>query len=116
MAVSPIKSIGIIGLKSELEKVIDICGGSGVFQPDDPLNFYSDTRGFSPVTDRNPYTEPLADFTETLSAAGITPQIVDASDLIDSDEQILDRVKAMDGELERLVVNKADLDQRIDQC
>ncbi len=116
MAVSPIKSVGIIGLKSELEKVINVCGSSGVFQPDDPLNFYSDTRGFSPVTDRNPYTEPLADFTETLSAAGITPQIVDASDLIDSDEQILDRVKAMDGELERLVVNKADLDQRIDQC
>ena len=67
MAVSPIKSIGIIGLRSELEKVINICGSSGEFHPDDPLNFYSDTRGFMPVTDKNPYTEPLAEFTETLN-------------------------------------------------
>ena len=56
MAVSPIKSIGIIGLRSELDKVINICGRSGEFQPDDPLNFYSDTRGFMPVTDKNPYS------------------------------------------------------------
>ncbi len=116
MAVSPIKSIGIIGLKSELEKVIDICGSSGVFQPDDPLNFYSDTRGFTAVTDRNPYTEPLSDFTETLGVAGITPRLVDVSDMTDSSEQILDRVRSMDSELTRLIADKAELDQKIDQC
>lgn len=116
MAVSPIKSIGIIGLRSELDKVITICGESGEFHPDDPLNFYSDTRGFMPVTDKNPYTEPLADFTETLKTAGISPEYVDVKDIIDSNEQVLDRIKQMNSELERLIVQRADLDQRIDQC
>lgn len=116
MAVSPIKSIGIIGLKSELDKVINVCGNSGEFQPDDPLNFYSDTKGFVPVQDKNPYTEPLSDFSETLKAAGITPEIVDVHDLIDSNEQVLDRVEAMDKELTRLISTTTDLNQRIDQC
>lgn len=116
MAVSPIKSIGIIGLKSELDRVVNICGRSGVFQPDDPLNFYSDTRGFVPVSDKNPYTEPLSDFTETLKVAGITPDIVDVHDLIESNEQVVDRVESMEQELAKLIAEKADLNQRIDQC
>lgn len=116
MAVSPIKSIGIIGLRSELDKVINICGRSGEFQPDDPLNFYSDTRGFMPVTDKNPYSEPLSDFTETLNLAGIKPEIIDVRDVIDSNEQVLDRIESMNRELERLIATRADLNQRIDQC
>ncbi|MGN1112824.1 MAG: V-type ATP synthase subunit I [Acutalibacteraceae bacterium] len=116
MAVSPIKSIGIIGLRSELDKVINICGSSGSFHPDDPLNFYSDTRGFMPVTDKNPYTEPLAEFTETMNIAGIEPEYVDIHDLIDSNEQVIDRVEALNSELERLIAQKAELNQRIDQC
>lgn len=116
MAVSPIKSIGIIGLRSELDKVINICGSSGCFHPDDPLNFYSDTRGFIPVTDKNPYTEPLAEFTETLNIAGIEPEYVDIHDVIDSNEQVIDRVEALNSELERLIAQKAELNQRIDQC
>lgn len=116
MAVSPIKSIGIIGLRSELDKVINICGRSGEFQPDDPLNFYSDTRGFMPVTDKNPYSEPLSDFTETLNLAGIKPDIIDVRDVIDSNEQVLDRIESMNRELERLIATRADLNQRIDQC
>lgn len=116
MAVSPIKSIGIIGLRSELDKVINICGRSGEFQPDDPLNFYSDTRGFMPVTDKNPYSEPLSDFTETLNLAGIKPDIIDVRDFIDSNEQVLDRIESMNRELERLIATRADLNQRIDQC
>ncbi len=98
MAVSPIKSIGIIGLKSELDKVINICGDSGVFQPDDPTNFYSDTRGFVPVTDKNPYTEPLSDFTETLKMAGIKPQLLDIA-VNGNEKQVISRAKALDAEL-----------------
>lgn len=116
MAVSPIKSIRIIGLKKELDNVINICGSSGEFQPDDPMNFYSNTKGFVPVSDKNPYSEPLSDFSETLRVAGITPELVDVKDVIDSNEQIINRINAMNKELTRLIVNKTDLNQRIDQC
>ncbi len=115
MAVSPIKSIGIIGLKSELDKVINICGDSGVFQPDDPTNFYSDTRGFVPVTDKNPYTEPLSDFTETLKMAGIKPQLLDIA-VNGNEKQVISRAKALDAELSKLIAKKTDINQKIDQC
>lgn len=44
MAVAPVKSIGIIGLMSDLDKVIRVCGDSQIFHPDEASNFYSDTK------------------------------------------------------------------------
>ena len=42
MSVKPVKAISIIGMMSELDKVIKFCGDSGVFHPDDAMSFYSD--------------------------------------------------------------------------
>ena len=41
MSVRPMKAVGIIGLSSELDKVMRYCGESEIFHPDDAMNFYA---------------------------------------------------------------------------
>lgn len=43
MSVRPMKAVGIIGLSSELDKVMRYCGESEIFHPDDAMNFYENT-------------------------------------------------------------------------
>ncbi len=57
MSVRKVKAINIIGLLSELDKVIKFCGDSESFHPDDAMSFYSNTQDFIPMSDKNPYRQ-----------------------------------------------------------
>src|SRR5574344_1080465 len=92
MSVSPMKAISIIGLLPDLDKVIKACGSSAVFQPDEVTSFYSDTRNFVHITDKNPYTEQLDELYETLSAAGAEPELTNIEKFEPSQSQISDFV------------------------
>ena len=69
MAVLKMKVISIIGRMADLDGVTAVCGDSCCFHPDNSLSFYSDTEKFSPITDENPYAEPLQRLTEAISGA-----------------------------------------------
>ena len=59
MAVAKMKLVSVIGHMNSLDRVVQTCGDSGVFQPDDAMTFFSDTSGFTPVKEENPYSDPL---------------------------------------------------------
>ena len=69
MAVLKMKVISIIGRMADLDGVTAVCGDSCCFHPDNSLSFYSDTEKFSPITDENPYAEPLQRLTDAISGA-----------------------------------------------
>lgn len=69
MAVQKIKVASIIGRMSDLDRVTTVCGESGAFHPDNPLSFYSDTSGFSPLNEENPYAAPLQKLTDAVNGA-----------------------------------------------
>ena len=64
MAVLKIKVVSMIGRMSELDRVASVCGSSGIFHPDNSLSFYSDTSGFSPLSEENPYAGSLQILTD----------------------------------------------------
>ena len=70
MSVKPVKAVSIIGMMSELDKVIKFCGDSQMFHPDDAMSFYSDTRNFVPLNDKNPYSTPLQELRNTADMLG----------------------------------------------
>lgn len=74
MAVAKIKVMSLIGRMSELDHVTEICGKSGSFHPDNALSFYSDTSGFSPLNEENPYMEPLQQLTDAIKGIGKKPE------------------------------------------
>lgn len=59
MAITTMKLVSIVGLMPYLDDVMQVCGESGLFHPEDALTFFSDTRDFSAVREENPYTEPM---------------------------------------------------------
>ena len=76
MALSKMSLLNIIGKMKHLDEVVYALGSSGVFQPDDTAQFYSDNDGLLPVSASNDYS-PLLDRLRTLmEQAGIVPDIV----------------------------------------
>lgn len=70
MSVIKIKVLNVIGSVDELGNVTTTLGRTGVFHPDNALSFYSDTTGFSPINDTNPYGKPLTSLSDTLKLMG----------------------------------------------
>lgn len=116
MAVAPIKSIGIIGLMSELDKVIKVCGDSEIFHPDEATHFYSDTKNFMPLADRNPYSDLLSDMTELLHLAGIKPEYAETKRFKVNQTQLQEYLDSLDEDLGGLIREHAGVEQQIEQC
>ena len=70
MSVIKIKVLNVIGSVDELDSVTTVLGQTGVFHPDNALSFYSDTTGFSPMNDTNPYEKSLTLLSDTLKLIG----------------------------------------------
>ena len=74
MAVTTMKLVTIVGLMPHLDDVMQVCGESGLFHPEDALTFFSDTKDFSAVREENPYTEPLNRLKGAIQRLGAQPE------------------------------------------
>ena len=79
------KLVTIVGMMPHLDEVVQVCGESGLFHPEDALTFFSDTKGFSAVREENPYTEPLTQLKAAIQQAGGQPERTWPADLSESD-------------------------------
>ncbi len=116
MSVIPVKSISIIGLKSELEKVICYCGESGIFHPDDAMTFYENTDSFVPINERNPYQEPLSELVSSAQAAGIELKFKKVNRFTVNESGILKYVKFFSSKLDRFTAEKLKIKSELDEC
>ncbi len=71
----------MIGRMSELDSVAAVCGRSGMFHPDNSLSFYSDTSGFSPLNEENPFAGPLQAITEAALSIHKNPAMLSEEEL-----------------------------------
>ena len=97
----PVKAISIIGLTSELERVIRYCGESGIFHPDDAMTFYENTGEFVPINERNPYQEPLSELVSSAQAADIELKFKKVKRFTVSESGIRKYVKFLSSKLDR---------------
>lgn len=114
MSVSAVRIVSIIGLLSELDKVIKFCGESQVFHPDNALSFYKNTEKFVPLSDKNPYSAPLSKINEALTTAGKSIKTVDVHNFDVTTKQINDYVDYLSKKLGMLSKEKSSLLQKID--
>lgn len=80
MAVSTMQAVNIIGLMDDVDDVITVLGESEVFHPDDVSSFYSDTRDFTHLQNKNIYAEPLTNLKASLGLTKRRFPLVDVSD------------------------------------
>ena len=116
MALSKMKLVSIIGMNSHLDEVVTTLGESGVFHPDDAVEFFSETERFVPVSTKNEYSGILTKLKTVMSDAGITPKIVDISNFDLPLEQMKANVDDVHDKLSKTVEQKADIEQQIRDC
>lgn len=73
MSVAKMKLVSITGPRDALDRVTEVCGRCGVFQPENPLSFYSDTSDFVALNEDCPYSAPLAELTAAAKSVGGKP-------------------------------------------
>ena len=95
MAVTTMKLVTIVGLMPHLDDVMQVCGESGLFHPEDALTFFSDTKDFSAVREENPYTEPLNRLKGAIQRLGAQPEEARPSPL--SEKELLAYIQDFSG-------------------
>ena len=114
MSVKSVKAISIIGLMPELDNVVRLCGDSCAFQPDDAMSFYSDTKNFVPLNDKNPYAQPMQQLKSTCKTAGFELGYADNSETELTESDVLDYVNSFVEKTEDMLTQKLLIEQKID--
>lgn len=119
MAVLKIKVVSMIGRMTELDSVTAVCGRSACFHPDNSLSFYSDTAKFSPITEENPYAEPLQRLCDAFNGSRIRLELLpnEALDNVSYDRDELEEyVSSLAEQFQHLQEERNDAQARIQSC
>lgn len=114
MAVATVKIVSIIGMMSQLNSVINICGKSQVFHPDNALSFYSNTGEFTPLSEKNPYSASLQVLKDLSSSVEMPLEIVDISDFNATDNEIHEYVDYLSKEFNNLLSKRTRINKDIE--
>ncbi len=116
MSVKPVKAISIIGMMDKLDDVIQFCGNSGIFHPDDAISFYSNTQNFVPLNDKNPYSAPLQSLRSAADMAKLEIEYTDIKDFKESPSEVLEYIEDLVAGLEKMVNSRLHCQQEIEAC
>lgn len=105
--------VSMIGSVKRLDELVNICGESDIFQPDNVSNFYSNMEQFSIVSEENPYSSPLAKLKNAIYACGAKIEDVDVSKFHISRSRIDKYVNYFSEKIESLVDKKREIHSRI---
>lgn len=109
MSISKMNFISMIGPMDKVNELINICGESGVFEPDNVFSFYSNTENFSMISEENPYAGPLKNLKSSVYSCGKKLQDVDISGFYTSKSRVDRFVNYISQNIEHLVLKKREL-------
>ena len=115
MSVRPVKAVSIIGMMSELEKVIRYCGESGIFHPDDAMSFYSNTEHFVPLADKNPYAAPLQELRTAAEESGVQLKYSEPEGQEEGSEEVLQYISSVTAKLEKMALDRSRCDRKTEE-
>ena len=116
MSVRKVRAINIIGMLSELDKVVKFCGDSQCFHPDDAMSFYSNTQDFVPLSDKNPFSAPLQSLRSAADMAEWKLEFSQPKNFSVSDKGVLKYVASVTERLEDIVNRRLMIRQELDSC
>lgn len=116
MAVSEMSFISMIGPMKNINKLVNVCGEMGVFQPDNVFSFYSNTQNFRPIAEENPYLGPLQNLKNAIYSCGGVLDKVDISDFNVNQSKVERYVRYISENIEKMVDEKRALYGEIEKC
>ena len=117
MSLSDMKLVNIVGKMDDLDDVVNALGATGVFQPDDAGEFFSDKESLIPINSANDFSPMLDSLKEIMTGSGLRPQIVDSERFDHADpDTVRERVNALNDELGELIRRRDDAVRKIKEC
>ena len=117
MALTKMKLVNVIGMMRYLDDVVSVLGRTGVFQPDETAEFFSDNEKLVPVNSQNDFSPLLDKLRELMAGAGIQPKIVDAPEYDDMNAGEMKRIiDDTDTRLGELIQTRDKLQSEADTC
>lgn len=113
MSVSQVKIISIIGILDKLDEVVNLCGKSENFQPDDALSFYSNTKKFTSLAQINPFSQSLTTLKEAASDLGKDLSVFDTRNYNISSSQINEYIDRFTGTADSLTSSRNKISSEI---
>lgn len=105
MPISKMKLVNIVGDLNDVDEAVTALGESGVFQPDEAGEFFSDSEKLIPLSSSDAYSPLLEKLRGIMQQAEIRPRIVDSDDYdtgdLDAVSLYIDRIDTELGELVR---------------
>lgn len=117
MALSKMKLVNVIGMMSSLDDTVSALGKTGVFQPDETAEFFSDNESLIPITSANDFSPLLEKLKELMVGAGIKSEIVDSSEYDDAGiDRVRDFIRDTDNQLGELISVRDNMNNEITVC
>jgi len=113
MSVAKMKVVSIIGMMSDLDETIKICGKSQVFHPEEASHFYSEMKGFTQLNEKNPYNISKQLLKDIFDSAGLEYKPVDVSDFKVGKKEIDNYVTRFSTKFGSIVADKNEIEERI---
>ena len=117
MPIAKMKLVNIIGDLSDVDATVTALGSSGVFQPDEAGEFFSDSEILIPLSSSDAYTPLLEKLRQIMQEAQIRPRIVDSDDYDNADMDTVSLfIDRIDTELGELVRERESVRESIAEC
>lgn len=116
MAIEGMTLIEIIGFLPQLEDVVEICGKSHVFHPDNAGDFHKSLKDFTPLQDKTVMDDILSVWNTIFKKLDKNPRYVTKSGFNPTKDEISDYSKALDKNLLELIREKEKVEKDIEFC
>ena len=109
------KLVRTYGLIEHLDEFITSCCISGDFHPENAMEFISDSLGFVPLNEENPYSSSIQKIEEIASIAGVTLKDTFTGDEIKFDSDEIDFIDALRSKLSEALARRTELSEKLDE-
>ncbi len=115
MSVEKMTMVNLIGNYNILDKAIDACVSSRVFQPESTTELLSDVKAISiaRVTDENPYAAPLSKLTDILKLSDIEPELIKDSEIDIDVDDIVKYTDKFKEQMDSLIANHSNIEKEL---
>ncbi len=111
------KLVNMIGLMDDLDETVSALGQTGVFQPDETAEFFSNNESLLPISAANDLGPVLDKLREMMHSSGIKPQIVDSDEYESMSVEDIDKlVEDFDQSLGAMIRKREELDAACADC
>ena len=108
------KLIRVYGVLDSLDEFITSCCISGEFHPENAMNYMSDSLGFVPLTEENPYTNTIGKIEEIASIADVTLKETFNGNEISFDQSESDYIDEIRTALTSMLAERNEIAQKLD--